>query len=203
MPTKTYLRLPKEKQERIFDAGVEEFAQHRFSEASINRIVKSAGISRGSFYQYFQGKEDLYLLIMEHISKEKMTIFAQQPLPPVQTNVFEMMAWAMPAIFDWAQQHPKYNQIGFLMAHDDNTFVRKILKQIDSGKKAIRTLLENDQKSGKIRKDADIDTVIELIVLFSEALFCEYYFGEGREKAIAKIRSMLDVLERGICDRSE
>ena len=69
MPTATFFNLPEEKRNRIFNAAVEEFAGFRFSDASINRIVKAAGIPRGSFYQYFDGKEDLYLHILEKIGE--------------------------------------------------------------------------------------------------------------------------------------
>src|SRR5690554_6562514 len=73
MPTKTFFNLSEPKRKRIFSAAVEEFASRRFSEASINQIVKEAGISRGSFYQYFTGKEDLYLYVLTEIGKEKIS----------------------------------------------------------------------------------------------------------------------------------
>ena len=53
MPTDTFFRLPKEKRQRLIDAAWEEFTQVRFTEASINKIIKGAHIPRGSFYQYF------------------------------------------------------------------------------------------------------------------------------------------------------
>ena len=60
MPTDTFFRLPKEKRQRLIDAAWEEFTQVRFTEASINKIIKGAHIPRGSFYQYFADKEDLF-----------------------------------------------------------------------------------------------------------------------------------------------
>ena len=39
---------------------MEEFAAHGFHDASLNRVIESAGISKGSMYYYFDGKEDLY-----------------------------------------------------------------------------------------------------------------------------------------------
>lgn len=72
MPTSTFFRLPEEKRQRLIDAAWEEFSRTSFSDASINRIIHEARIPRGSFYQYFADKEDLfwYLLagVREHIS---------------------------------------------------------------------------------------------------------------------------------------
>src|SRR3954451_11744552 len=55
-----FSRLPPEQQRRIVDAALEEFAAHGFHDASLNRVIESAGISKGSMYYYFDGKEDLY-----------------------------------------------------------------------------------------------------------------------------------------------
>ena len=60
MPTDTFFRLPEEKRQRLMDAAWEEFTAVRFSDASINKIIRTANIPRGSFYQYFSDKDDLF-----------------------------------------------------------------------------------------------------------------------------------------------
>lgn len=60
MVSTTFLNLKKEKQDRIIRAALEEFSENSFSDASITNIVRKAKISRGSFYQYFGNKENLY-----------------------------------------------------------------------------------------------------------------------------------------------
>ena len=69
MAKPTYLNLEKDKKERLVDACMEEFSTYTFSDASINRIIKRAEISRGSFYQYFEDKEDCYLEMLGIIAK--------------------------------------------------------------------------------------------------------------------------------------
>ena len=64
MPSSTFFRLPEEKRQRLLAAARQEFKRTRFPDASINRIVLSAHIPRGSFYQYFADKEDLFQYIM-------------------------------------------------------------------------------------------------------------------------------------------
>lgn len=71
MPKDTFYNLNEEKKKKIFDAAVKEFAARRFSDASINQIIKTAEIPRGSFYQYFDGKEDIYLYVIKEMSKDK------------------------------------------------------------------------------------------------------------------------------------
>jgi len=69
MPTKTFLRLPEEKRERFIDAAWAEFARTGFAETSIANIVKGAGIARGSFYQYFADKDDLFDYLQDILLK--------------------------------------------------------------------------------------------------------------------------------------
>lgn len=67
MCTETFLRLPEEKRTRFLDAAWEEFTAARFVDVSINQIVRRAGIPRGSFYQYFAGKDDLLVYLLEEV----------------------------------------------------------------------------------------------------------------------------------------
>lgn len=76
MPTGTFYRLPEEKRERLIQAAWDEFTQNPFFEVSINRIIRAAGISRGSFYQYFEGKEDLFAYLLEEMRSHFMDIFS-------------------------------------------------------------------------------------------------------------------------------
>ena len=63
MPTERFLNLPEEKQKRIIQASLTEFSRVPFEEVSINRIIQDAGIARGSFYQYFEDKQDLRMYL--------------------------------------------------------------------------------------------------------------------------------------------
>ena len=70
MPKQTFYKLPQEKQERILAAAKREFTQVRYSNASINQIIREAGIPRGSFYQYFEDKKDIFLYFLQDFKRE-------------------------------------------------------------------------------------------------------------------------------------
>ena len=65
MPSDTFLRLNDEKKKKLIDASFKEFSLYNYNDVSINRIIKEAGISRGSFYMYFEDKKDLYFYLLE------------------------------------------------------------------------------------------------------------------------------------------
>lgn len=64
MCSETFLRLPEEKKNRFLDAAWEEFTQVPFADASINKIVSRARVPRGSFYQYFSDKQELFFYLL-------------------------------------------------------------------------------------------------------------------------------------------
>ena len=78
MCTDTFLRLPEEKRNRFLEAAWEEFTSVPFEAASINKIVRRAKIPRGSFYQYFSDKEDLFFYIQKsmlgHVMEEYVRV---------------------------------------------------------------------------------------------------------------------------------
>ena len=59
MPAQRFWNLPEEKRKRLMDSAWDEFDRAPFEELSINKIIQSASISRGSFYTYFEDKQDL------------------------------------------------------------------------------------------------------------------------------------------------
>ena len=74
MPTATFFRLPEEKRKRLLDACWEELTRVRFTDVSINRIILAARIPRGSFYQYFEDKEDLIRYLLEDMRQYFVTL---------------------------------------------------------------------------------------------------------------------------------
>lgn len=69
MPKQTFFNLPDEKKERLLKAAYNEFSSVSLDESSINAIIHESDISRGSFYQYFEDKEDLYFYCAHLLKK--------------------------------------------------------------------------------------------------------------------------------------
>ena len=79
MPKDTFLNLSEDKKNKIINAAKKEFARVPIEEASIKNIVEEAEIARGSFYQYFESKEDLLKYILNSKAKN-LAAFLKQSL---------------------------------------------------------------------------------------------------------------------------
>lgn len=65
MPTNAFFNLSEEKRNKLIEAAKKEFSTKLFEDASINMIIKDINMPRGSFYLYFENKEDIYNYIFE------------------------------------------------------------------------------------------------------------------------------------------
>jgi AcrR family transcriptional regulator len=71
VPRETFLNLREDKKQRILHAALHEIAENGYDKASVTRIVKGAGIATGSFYQYFEDLDDLFVYIALEAGKLK------------------------------------------------------------------------------------------------------------------------------------
>jgi AcrR family transcriptional regulator len=66
MPHPRFDRLPAARRAALLEAAAQEFGTHGFDDASINRILERAGLSKGAAYFYFDDKEDLFVTVVQH-----------------------------------------------------------------------------------------------------------------------------------------
>jgi AcrR family transcriptional regulator len=65
-----------ERQEHILSAAADEFAERGFDGASLSRIVRRAGTSKGALYYYFEDKSDLFSTVMERATAPVLQLVA-------------------------------------------------------------------------------------------------------------------------------
>jgi TetR/AcrR family transcriptional regulator len=112
MPNETFFNLPDDKRQRILDVAIDEFAENDYPNVSISRLVDRAGIAKGSFYQYFEDKEDLFRHLMDIAAREKQA-FLSEPQPDPQMDIFAYLNWLMREGLRFEFAHPRLSQVGY------------------------------------------------------------------------------------------
>ncbi len=204
MPKKTFEKLKEEKKIRIFDSAVEEFSCKTFSEASINQIIKNAAIPRGSFYQYFEDKEDLYTYLITCIRKEKIEILLEFDKNH-QLAFFNTFVRSMVYMLEWKKQKPKYFKIGMLMEKDDSDFVKSHKGMTSIGRNRLLDMIKNDQEKGRIRHDVDVEMVLDILITSGTRLVNKYSEGEQLDEVnfLVSMEKLLDLIKNGIGGTNE
>jgi len=156
MPKDTFENLPEEKKELILGEAVEEFASNDYKNASISRIVRRAGIAKGSFYQYFESKKDLFLYLISIAAREKADFLYKHPPPDSEMNIFDRLRWLFSAGLKFEFSNPKLAQIGYRAIYGDATLLEESLEQIRKASSQFYTdLVQEGITQGVIRKDID------------------------------------------------
>jgi AcrR family transcriptional regulator len=106
VPKQTFLNLSAEKRQAFVEIALEEFANHDYHTASVSKIVARAGIAKGSVYQYFEDKQDLFLYLLEVANQALMGFIGQTAPPVAPTDFFETLRWQMSASVLASQRHP-------------------------------------------------------------------------------------------------
>lgn len=106
MPKETFFNLSEEKREHITNIAIDEFATHNYAEVSISRIVARAGIAKGSFYQYFEDKEDLFGYLLDLAVRKKWELYSLDYPDPQHIGVFRYLMWTARAGVIYQRTYP-------------------------------------------------------------------------------------------------
>lgn len=203
IPTQTYLNLPKEKQQRITDAAVNEFSVRRFREANLSNIIKEAKIARGSFYQYFKDKLDIYKYVFTIIGQKKMEYLSEDLKNPMNLAFFDLFRELYHMGLKFALDNPKYVKItNLLMSQRDNLFKEVFEKNLDIAKNYYREIIKRDQDEGRMDPNIDPETLINLVINMTTNVTLESLGKEGetfnQETYKEEIEKIIYIFEKGI-----
>jgi TetR/AcrR family transcriptional regulator len=156
MPKQTFFNLPEEKRNTIIDIAINEFAQNDYESASISRLVAKAGIAKGSFYQYFEDKMDLYRYLFDLMAQRKAELLNTEP-PDPQMGIFAFIRWLAEIGVAFEVEHPRLSRIGYRAVSQNNlpdTFVTQAQEQSDQ---FFKQLLAQGKAQGDVAADIDDD----------------------------------------------
>ena len=154
--------LESKKQERIINAALKEFAKNGYDKASTNEIVKEAGISKGSLFNYFNNKKDLFLFLLDHVAKVIEQIYSEVDWN--EPDFFERMRQLGLVKFKIYKKFPYAFNFLKALAHEDAAEVKTAISKVK--KTLVSTGLERGYQNidwTKFREDFNREKVINII----------------------------------------
>lgn len=154
--------LKPEKQKQIINAAIKEFVRNGFEKASTNEIVKRANISKGSLFNYFNSKKDLYLYLIEYSSKAIVNLNEEIDLS--ETDLFKRIERVALQKFYVQQKYPQAFEFLASTKQEESVEVKDIIKQRLNPiyNQAINRLYKDIDYS-KFREGVDIEKAIEIL----------------------------------------
>lgn len=104
--TETFRRLGTEKKERIYQSSVNLFGEYGYDGLSVDRFCREAGLSKGSFFQYFAAKHDLLEMTILQFDAALRSWLLEQRTKEKAGSVKDRLRFAVHAFAEFAQQQP-------------------------------------------------------------------------------------------------
>lgn len=167
MPKATFFNLPAEKREYITQIAVEEFGNNDYANVSISRIVARAGIAKGSFYQYFADKEDLFAHLLDLIVQKKWEMFSLDHPDPDHVGVFQYLRWMAQAGVQFELAYPDLVRVGYRVLSRQASSQEIFARYQQQALTFYRRLVETGKAQGDIEPEVDE----ELAAFIFDAIF--------------------------------
>jgi len=175
----SFSKLPPNKQEKILQTAIAEFAEHGFDGANINIIAKKAGISVGSMYKYFNTKHDLYLMVVSS-SVDKLNSVLNKIIG-CKVDFLSTVEKIIRAIQVYSRENTYLTKLYNEMTTENNPeVVGKIVSNMEGiTAKLYASFIEEAQKNEAARRDIDpryfAFFLDNLFILLQFSYTCEYY----------------------------
>lgn len=199
MPSTTFLNLPPEKRDTFLAAAKAEFSRVPYPEASINQIIRTAGIPRGSFYMYFKDKEELFRhLIAEYA--QGLERLALQALVEQNGNLLA----AFLSVFDFIQRTVRdpvcrtdYDTVLRMAALNSTMLVNTLIKE-SSPDVSGALLAHIDRSLLSLQGDEDLTAILSILQSVSAPAIRDAVLATDPAAARRRYVNTLDILARGI-----
>lgn len=200
MPKITFFNLNIEKREKIKKAIINEFSKHTIAKASISNIVEEAQIPRGSFYQYFEDKEDaLKYIIDEFIKIEKEEI--KNSLKINNGDIFKTSI----DIFKYVSKK-SYNDTDMMLC---NNIIQKLKEENVNIFEGIncKSMYQANKDNGniintnilKINNEEDLKYMMKILtVVIRSSIVDVITKKKSEEKAQEELQKQIEILKQGM-----
>ncbi len=137
----------KNTRERLIEAAKKVFSERGFFESHISHIIEEAGTARGTFYIYFESKEEIFKEILKEIVEElkrriKPVNVKEDPINQIVRNIERVL--------DFAVEERELSKIILFRSYDTSfsTIVDEFFKEVTE---MVKTSLEKGILMGYLK----------------------------------------------------
>ena len=197
MPKDTFFHLKEEKREKIEKALINEFSKGSLEKASISNIVAEAKIPRGSFYQYFENKEDAIKYVVHKyskIEKNKLSDFLEE----TNGDIFEASLKIYDYMVEKATDNEKLKLITNILQELRKNNINIFDKQEDEKEKEIINKKIN-QELLKIEEPDGLEYIMKILGTITRNIAIETMKGKvPKEEGRYALKREIEILKKGM-----
>lgn len=190
---------PLDESPALYDAALMEFAAHSFRDASLNDILKAAGMNKGSFYYRFRDKMELYLSLLYRVGVEKMRLFQEHDVSRTSSGFFDEFRNMVLIGLKLAKKDPRFVVFSRRILQEEAQVRERITACFGDMRASLLTdMVERAKASGEFRPELKTETavfVIETLLVHMDELVPVDW---DDESILSAVDQLLDVVRSGI-----
>jgi TetR/AcrR family transcriptional regulator len=179
MPKATFSKISEEKRDRVLEEAARLFAERGFSQSDMAEVAARANVSKGSLYDYFESKEDLYISVCRHaLRRSREAVYGGIKS---DWDIYRQVdhIFRQGAAFSFA--HPEYIQMYLQITSPGmEAFVNALSREVEAyTAHHLKSLIREGIDSGIVRDDININLTAFLIntlyIVFLASLVSRHY----------------------------
>ena len=202
VPTVGRLAQKEEKRERILEAAAAIFARRGFSGAVMADIAEEAGIGKGTLYEYFDSKEDLFFAVFEWFGRQTGAE-AKVGISALGGSAAErLIALSESVMASWSDMKDLFSLVMEFWSASTSSRMRKRFQAAFRAfyreyREIVSALIREGMTRGEFRAGVDAEAMAASLVGAWDALCLQAWFDEEFD-ALGTSREFRDVVMRGL-----
>ncbi len=133
-----FYALPKDKQERIINAGYKVFASNTYKKSPVNEIALEAGISKSLLFFYFKNKKELYLFLLKQAEELTSKMLMEEDVYKGD-DIFDIMYKGLMSKAKLMKRYPNMSRFSIKAYYEKDPDLAKDIQKIIAPYKKVDT----------------------------------------------------------------
>ena len=177
---------------RLLEAAAREFAQRGLERANIDAISLAAGYAKGTIYNYFSSKEELFLAVVEEACAQATASASASP----EASARERVRATLAAFCAWAGANEGFARVLVRECLMGTPELHARIAQAEEPLLAeIRAILEEGLSRGELRDDVPPELLALAIAGLTDLALAQYWASDRTNRVLDEIPELvLDLL---------
>lgn len=183
------------RREHILAAALECFSAKGYYASTVDDIVSYCGLSKGSVYNYFNSKEEIFIHLLQN-EREQSLRQLKTALDKLDSPLEKLKFWINSDI-PYSIEKKKFMRvhIEFWLYSTDTADVHHILKdRFDEMFGMVKEIIRSAQQAGEIRNELDADTAASMFWSLHDGIWLHTTIGYDEDKVEKRIKEAEKVL---------
>jgi len=180
---------------KIVKCAMHLFAKYGYDNVSIDDIAKLANSSKGSFYHYFNSKDELFLYYRQALNAQYLEFYEQLMYDPsykIYNGLEKLFLMCMFILNCMTSNGDEFARIADIRLFRDWVDIREEITYKDNFDSIFPALINQGKTDGSIRKDMSADEIIDNLRLFFDGMMYDWEVSRGKYNILEKYSYVLE-----------